>query len=112
MGEEYYGLAVSLMVKYQIRSQTHGFGFSEKIKKPRVNWRSYGDIPRNMICSLRIELMVTIDIESLVTTSACYCVIFIKLFLSLSSPPVFEFINCVSPETTAHCHIGSGRHEY
>ena len=39
-------------------------------------------------------------------------VILIKLFLSLSSPPVFEFRNCVSPETTAHRHIGSGQHEY
>ena len=35
-------------------------------------------------------------------------VILIKLFLSLSLPPVFEFKNCVLPETTAHRRFGSG----
>ena len=45
--------------------------------------------------------------------NSCFrLVILIKLFLSLSSPPVFEFRNCVSPETTAHCRISSGQHEY
>ena len=73
MEEEYYDLAVGLMVNIKLGHKLTLLASQKKNKKPRVNWRSYGDTPRNMICSLRIELMVTMDIESLGPTSACYC---------------------------------------